>query len=65
MPKTSHETQPQSLSPEQIQRMQAKKDAALQRLAAKNTTGIPEGINSSWAKALSNEFSKPYFLKVS
>ncbi|XP_071827860.1 uracil-DNA glycosylase-like [Apostichopus japonicus] len=64
MPKTSHETQPQSLSPEQIQRMQAKKDAALQRLAAKNTTGIPEGINSSWAKALSNEFSKPYFLKL-
>ena len=50
-----------SLSPEQKQRMESKKQEALLKLNV-NLQDIDMGV--SWKKALENEFSKPYFKKV-
>lgn len=50
------------LSPEQLDRIQKNKAAALLRLAARN---VPVGFGESWKKHLSAEFGKPYFIKVS
>ncbi|KPP60507.1 uracil-DNA glycosylase-like [Scleropages formosus] len=49
------------LSPEQLQRIEQNKQAALERLAARN---VPPGFGESWRRALSAEFGKPYFSKV-
>lgn len=49
------------LSPEQLDRIQRNKAAALLRLAARN---VPVGFGDSWKKHLSGEFGKPYFIKV-
>uniref|UniRef100_A0A9L0S7E4 Uracil DNA glycosylase n=1 Tax=Equus caballus TaxID=9796 RepID=A0A9L0S7E4_HORSE len=49
------------LSPEQLDRIQRNKAAALLRLAARN---VPVGFGESWKKHLSGEFGKPYFIKL-
>ncbi|MBN3304299.1 uracil-DNA glycosylase [Amia ocellicauda] len=49
------------LSPEQLDRIERNKQAALERLAARN---VPPGFGESWRKGLSEEFSKPYFIKL-
>ncbi|XP_038671154.1 uracil-DNA glycosylase-like [Scyliorhinus canicula] len=49
------------LSPEQVSRMERNRQAALQRLAARN---VPPGFGESWKKELMMEFSKPYFSKL-
>ncbi|XP_041078635.1 uracil-DNA glycosylase-like isoform X2 [Polyodon spathula] len=49
------------LSPEQRDRIERNKRAALERLAARN---VPEGFGVSWRKALSAEFAKPYFVRL-
>ncbi|MGH0146447.1 UNVERIFIED_CONTAM: hypothetical protein FKN15_008279 [Acipenser sinensis] len=49
------------LSPEQLDRIERNKRAALERLAARN---VPEGFGVSWRKALSAEFGKPYFIRL-
>ncbi|GCC26122.1 hypothetical protein chiPu_0004536 [Chiloscyllium punctatum] len=49
------------LSPEQLSRIERNKQAALQRLAARN---VPPGFGESWKSELLMEFSKPYFIKV-
>ncbi|KAG2470468.1 UNG glycosylase, partial [Polypterus senegalus] len=49
------------LSPEQLQRMEKNKRAALEKLASR---GVPEGFGSSWKEELLPEFNKPYFTKV-
>ncbi|XP_018606758.1 uracil-DNA glycosylase-like [Scleropages formosus] len=49
------------LSPEQLQRIEQNKQAALERLAARN---VPPGFGESWRRALSAEFGKPYFSKL-
>ncbi|XP_045441594.1 uracil-DNA glycosylase isoform X2 [Pipistrellus kuhlii] len=49
------------LSPEQLDRIQKNKAAALLRLAARN---VPVGFGESWKKHLSGEFGKPYFIKL-
>ncbi|XP_030075104.1 uracil-DNA glycosylase [Microcaecilia unicolor] len=49
------------LSPEQLQRVQRNKEAALQRLAARSA---PPGFGDSWKQELSLEFVKPYFRKL-
>ncbi|XP_067911652.1 uracil-DNA glycosylase-like [Heterodontus francisci] len=49
------------LSPEQLSRIERNKQAALQRLAARN---VPPGFGESWKKELLMEFSKPYFIKL-
>ncbi|KAG7476728.1 hypothetical protein MATL_G00085820 [Megalops atlanticus] len=46
------------LSPEQLDRIEKNRRAALERLAARN---VPPGIGESWRKALGAEFGKPYF----
>ncbi|XP_069070864.1 uracil-DNA glycosylase isoform X1 [Pleurodeles waltl] len=50
------------LSPEQLDRIQRNKQAALQKLASRS---IPEGFGKTWSEALSGEFVKPYFTKLS
>ncbi|KAE8634239.1 hypothetical protein XENTR_v10002236 [Xenopus tropicalis] len=50
------------LSPEQLERIQRNKAAALQKLAARH---VPEGLGQSWKQALLAEFAKPYFVKLS
>ncbi|XP_049326706.1 uracil DNA glycosylase a isoform X2 [Astyanax mexicanus] len=50
-----------SLSPEQLHRIAANKKAALQRLAARCA---PDGLGESWQRALSSEFTKPYFKQL-
>ncbi|XP_054765443.2 uracil-DNA glycosylase-like isoform X1 [Lytechinus pictus] len=70
--KDANNGKPSGLSPEQKQRMEEKKKEALEKLKMKKTeispiNGVkngPEGIGASWAKALSSEFSKPYFIKL-
>ncbi|KAM4053105.1 uracil-DNA glycosylase isoform 2-T2 [Anomaloglossus baeobatrachus] len=49
------------LSPEQLDRIQRNKSAALQRLAARH---VPEGFGDSWRQELLAEFTKPYFTKI-
>ncbi|XP_053558100.1 uracil-DNA glycosylase [Bombina bombina] len=49
------------LSPEQVERIQKNKAAALQKLAARY---VPEGFGESWRQELNTEFSKPYFIKL-
>ncbi|XP_043571427.1 uracil DNA glycosylase a [Chiloscyllium plagiosum] len=49
------------LSPEQLSRIERNKQAALQRLAARN---VPPGFGESWKSELLMEFSKPYFIKL-
>ncbi|CAI9553605.1 unnamed protein product [Staurois parvus] len=59
------ENQPQvtssPLSPEQLDRIQKNKAAALQKLAARY---VPEGFGESWKQELLSEFAKPYFVKL-
>ncbi|XP_078523521.1 uracil-DNA glycosylase isoform X2 [Lissotriton helveticus] len=50
------------LSPEQLDRIQRNKQVALQKLASRST---PEGVGKTWSEALSGEFVKPYFTKLS
>ncbi|KAM4809963.1 ubiquitin carboxyl-terminal hydrolase 30 [Rhinophrynus dorsalis] len=50
------------LSPEQLERIQKNKAAALLKLASRY---IPEGVGESWRQELLGEFSKPYFIKLS
>lgn len=52
-----------SLSPEQLERINKNKKAALERLSALQTA--PDGFGESWRKALSAEFGKNYFKSVS
>ncbi|XP_068937626.1 uracil-DNA glycosylase isoform X2 [Petaurus breviceps papuanus] len=49
------------LSPEQLDRIQKNKAAALLRLASRN---IPAGFGESWKRQLSAEFGKPYFIQL-
>ncbi|XP_051828949.1 uracil-DNA glycosylase [Antechinus flavipes] len=49
------------LSPQQLERIQKNKEAALLRLASRN---VPGGFGESWKRPLSAEFSKPYFMKL-
>ncbi|XP_020863575.1 uracil-DNA glycosylase isoform X2 [Phascolarctos cinereus] len=49
------------LSPEQLDRIQKNKAAALLRLASRN---VPAGFGESWKQQLSAEFSKPYFIQL-
>ncbi|XP_069475537.1 uracil-DNA glycosylase isoform X5 [Ambystoma mexicanum] len=49
------------LSPDQLGRIQRNKQAALQKLA---TRSVPEGFGETWKEALSGEFVKPYFAKL-
>ncbi|XP_073438700.1 uracil-DNA glycosylase isoform X1 [Dendrobates tinctorius] len=49
------------LSPEQLDRIQRNKAAALQKLAARH---VPEGFGDSWRQELLVEFTKPYFTKL-
>ncbi|KAL4609629.1 uracil-DNA glycosylase-like [Arapaima gigas] len=49
------------LSPEQLERIERNKRAALERLSARN---VPQGFGESWKKALNAEFAKPYFAKL-
>ncbi|MBN3278798.1 UNG glycosylase, partial [Polyodon spathula] len=49
------------LSPDQRDRIERNKRAALERLAARN---VPEGFGVSWRKALIAEFAKPYFIRL-
>lgn len=49
------------LSPEQLDRIERNKAAALLRLAARN---VPPGLGESWKQQLRGEFGKPYFIKV-
>ncbi|XP_041058880.1 uracil DNA glycosylase a isoform X1 [Carcharodon carcharias] len=49
------------LSPEQLSRIERNKQAALQRLAARN---VPPGFGESWKRELLVEFSKPYFSRL-
>ncbi|XP_036597228.1 uracil-DNA glycosylase isoform X2 [Trichosurus vulpecula] len=49
------------LSPEQLDRIQKNKAAALLRLASRN---VPAGFGESWKRQLNAEFSKPYFNKL-
>uniref|UniRef100_H3AX22 Uracil-DNA glycosylase n=1 Tax=Latimeria chalumnae TaxID=7897 RepID=H3AX22_LATCH len=49
------------LSPEQLERIERNKKAALLRLASRN---VPEGIGENWKKELMGEFSKSYFTKL-
>ncbi|XP_072177327.1 uracil-DNA glycosylase-like [Diadema setosum] len=57
-----------NLSPEQKERMLKKREEAIMKLKAKENLpsikNAPEGFSHSWAKALSAEFSKPYFIKL-
>ncbi|KAG8455709.1 hypothetical protein GDO86_001774 [Hymenochirus boettgeri] len=50
------------LSPEQLDRMQRNKAAALQKLAGRH---VPLGVGGSWKQELMAEFTKPYFIKLS
>uniref|UniRef100_UPI00398F3978 uracil-DNA glycosylase n=1 Tax=Pristiophorus japonicus TaxID=55135 RepID=UPI00398F3978 len=49
------------LSPQQLSRIERNKQAALQRLAARN---VPQGFGESWRKELLPEFRKPYFIQL-
>lgn len=53
------------LSPEQKDRMEQNKIAALAKLHAKKTNGLLVNFGNSWYKVLEAEFSKPYFSEVS
>lgn len=53
------------LSPEQKDRMEQNKIAALAKLHAKKTNGLLVNFGNSWYKVLEAEFSKPYFGEVS
>ncbi|KAJ8263655.1 hypothetical protein COCON_G00161120 [Conger conger] len=50
-----------SLSPEQLNKIEKNKRAALEKLAAHNA---PDGFGESWRKALKAEFGKPYFTRL-
>lgn len=52
------------LSPEQLERIRKNKEAALQKLAARNASYIPAELGQSWRVSLAAEFSKPYFTQV-
>jgi len=52
-----------SLSPEQLERINKSRKAALERLSEHKSA--PDGIGESWKKALSAEFEKNYFKSVS
>ncbi|KAJ8379367.1 hypothetical protein SKAU_G00001450 [Synaphobranchus kaupii] len=49
------------LSPEQLDRIEKNKRAALEKLAARN---VPDGFGESWRKGLNEEFGKPYFNRL-
>ncbi|XP_066509596.1 uracil-DNA glycosylase-like isoform X2 [Hoplias malabaricus] len=49
------------LSPEQLQKIAQNKRAALERLSANS---CPQGVGESWRRALSAEFTKPYFKQL-
>ncbi|XP_028680765.1 uracil DNA glycosylase a [Erpetoichthys calabaricus] len=49
------------LSPEQLQRMEKNKRAALEKLASR---GVPEGFGNGWKEELQPEFNKSYFTKL-
>lgn len=65
-PKThANAEQKTTLSPEQIKRMETNKEIALKKLKSSSSPSkVPDGISSSWAKALAAEFNKPYFVKL-
>ncbi|KAG5840362.1 hypothetical protein ANANG_G00188000 [Anguilla anguilla] len=50
-----------TLSPEQLDKIEKSKRAALERLAAHNA---PDGFGESWRKELNAEFGKPYFKRL-
>lgn len=58
MPKT------ECLSPEQKDRVNGNKAAALAKLREKQTNGLLTKVGDSWYKALQEEFTKPYFVEV-
>lgn len=51
-----------SLTPEQKERMDQKKTEARRLLMQRK---VPQGVGQSWAKVLTVEFQKPYFIQVS
>ena len=51
------------LSPEQRERMEKSKQAAMEKLKEKQEQA--QGIGASWKEALTGEFQKPYYKKVS
>jgi hypothetical protein len=57
-----------SLTPEQKSQIEAKQNAARAKLQEKTITNGPDSIvkdiGASWHKALSAEFTKPYFKEV-
>ena len=67
--KTGDQSSPESnsqrpisnLSPEQRERMEANRKAAEKKLLANKS---PQFLGESWRKALAEEFSKEYFVKV-
>ncbi|VDI37191.1 uracil-DNA glycosylase [Mytilus galloprovincialis] len=59
MPKT------ECLSPEQKDRVNGNKAAALAKLREKQTNGLLTKVGDSWYKALQEEFTKPYFVELS
>ena len=53
-----------SLSPEQKQLIESKRQQALEKLKQKKNEGLSGLIGESWYKKLQTEFSKDYFIKV-
>ncbi|XP_070619441.1 uracil-DNA glycosylase [Erythrolamprus reginae] len=52
------------LSPEQLELIRKKKEAALQKLAARTASYIPAELGQSWRVSLAGEFTKPYFAQL-
>ncbi|XP_053136061.1 uracil-DNA glycosylase [Hemicordylus capensis] len=62
-PKTS--PRPASLGPEQLERIHRRKEAALQRLAARTSSlVVPAKLGRGWRVALAGECAKPYFAQL-
>ncbi|KAH0625647.1 hypothetical protein JD844_015239 [Phrynosoma platyrhinos] len=59
---------PPSLTPEQLERIRRNREAARQRLAARNNAAAaglaPPEMAPSWRDALGAEFAKPYFAQL-
>ncbi|XP_060578491.1 uracil-DNA glycosylase-like [Ruditapes philippinarum] len=66
-PKTGKENLSSSLSPEQKKRMEENRQKALAKLSTKQpeSNGLLVNVGASWRTALQEEFSKPYFEKLS